>query len=104
MCWRSWRWTGAVAAETRSERKPDLSARVGSSRGLAKVRAVRSGERVTLRIAFVAEPRRTALDLPPGRIVPARRAAHHHAIAFEVHDRIMTAHAAQNLAEAADGA
>ena len=50
-------------------------------------------------IAFVTLPRPAAADFPARAVVPARRAAHHHALAFEVQDRIMTAQRAEPLAD-----
>ena len=52
-------------------------------------------------VTLVALPRSRAADLPAGRVVSAGRAAHVHAIAFEVQNRIVAAKPAEQLAEPA---
>src|SRR5688572_23476682 len=59
----------------------------------------RRHERVAPGIAVEAAPRAAAADFPSGRIVAARRAAHHHPVALVVHDRIVSAHSTQQLSE-----
>ena len=56
-------------------------------------------EHVTARVTFEALARRAAADFPTRRVVAAGRAAHHHALAFEVQHRVVPAHAAEQLAE-----
>ena len=72
---------------------------VTCSGGLAQHEALRH-QQVTARVAFEALARSAAADLPARRVVAARRAAHVHALAFEVQHRVVAAQPAEQLAEA----
>ena len=72
----------------------------GSDRSYAVLRRTRrcGSQHVTARIAFEALPRAAAADFPAGAVVSAGSAAHHHALALEVQDRVVPAQAAQHTA------
>src|SRR5687768_15055670 len=61
-------------------------------------------DQVPARVAFEAAPRAAPADFPAGRVVAARRAAHHHAVGLVVKNRIVPAEPADGLAEPADDA
>src|SRR5687768_7908041 len=71
--WPRWRAAGAV------EREPELPL----LRALAQHHPLRH-QHVPARVTFEALPRGPAADFPTRRVVTARRAAHVHALAFEV--------------------
>jgi hypothetical protein len=56
-------------------------------------------EQVASRITVVPAPWTVSADFPARRIVSARRAPHHHAIALEVENGIVSANAAEELSE-----
>src|SRR5688500_15007333 len=57
-------------------------------------------EQMTPRVAVETLPRAPSVDFPARRVVSARRATHHDAIAFEMQNRIMSTDATQQLPEA----
>ena len=54
---------------------------------------------MTPRVSLVAPARSASADFPSRCVVPARRAPHVHAVAFEVQDRVVPAKSADKLAE-----
>src|SRR5262245_50451086 len=67
-------------------------------RALAKNELLRC-EEVTMGVAFIAAARPTSVDFPSWCVVPARGAAHIHAIALEVQHRIVPPKPANQLSK-----
>jgi hypothetical protein len=61
-------------------------------------------EQVTPRVTFVTQPRTASRNLPAWRIVAARSAPHHYAVAFEVQHGVVPLHAAPRSTETRHGA
>src|SRR5436190_15750321 len=85
------RWRAAGAWRSRGARRP-------CSGSFAQDEPLRH-QHVTARVAFIALTRSAAADVPARRVVAARRAAHVHALAFEVQHRVVTAQTAEKLAD-----
>jgi hypothetical protein len=82
--------------DSTSNPKPQLPGVDWASKGVGRLRRQALSEDQALRrdrvpalVALEAPPRPPPADLPAGRVVAARGAAHHHAIAFEVQHRIV---------------